>query len=217
MNIFKMNKNNYVFLIIVVLLVSLFTNVYISVVNIKYKEVIGKENYRSIEEIRTRNEKNLNLLKQCINTKTASNEEILALYKNYCTLSDEFSNLWSNYCDYENRNILSSKGKKLHLDKLPNNTFDDIEDLLYEYLIVEMKNKNEKVELSNKNLDNFLIMSSLSEDINNYLIYFNENNYKKDIKEENKIKQSIKNKYWFINLTDIDKILDKYLDYEFIL
>ena len=126
MSILKMNRNNYVFLIIVVLIVSFITNVYTSVVNIKYKEVIGKENYKSIEEIRTRNEKNLNLLNQCISTKSASNEEILALYKNYSILSDQLTNLWSNYWDYENKNIINIKNKKIKLENLPNNTFDDI-------------------------------------------------------------------------------------------
>lgn len=215
MNIFKMNKNNYIFLIILVLLISLSTNVFTAISNIKYKEIIGKENYKSIEEIRNRNEKNLNLLNQCINTKSATNEEILALYKNYCTLSDQFSNLWSNYWYYENRNISNLKDKNSYTDKLPNNTFDDIETLLYEYLILEIK--NEKIELEDKNLSNFLIMKRLAEDINNYLVEFNSNNYKKDIKEEKKIKKAIKNKYWLINLREIDNILDEYLDYEFIL
>ena len=217
MSILKMNRNNYVFLIIVVLIVSFITNVYTSVVNIKYKEVIGKENYKSIEEIRTRNEKNLNLLNQCISTKSASNEEILALYKNYSILSDQLTNLWSNYWDYENKNIINIKNKKIKLENLPNNTFDDIEDLLYEYLVLEMKNKNEKLDLDNKNLENFRTMVSLSEDINNYLISFNTNNYKKDIKEEKKIKVYIKNRYWLVNLKEINDILEEYLDYEFIL
>lgn len=217
MNIYKINKNNYIFLIILILFVSFTTNVYTSIVNIEYKEVIGEENYKSIEEIRNRNEKNLNLLNQCINTKSASNEEILALYKNYCTLSDEFTKLWSNYWNYENRNILNLKSKNIYMNKLPSNTFEDIEALLYEYLILEMKNKNEKIQLTGKNLDNFLIMLSLSQDINNYLIDFNTNNYKKDINEEKKIKQAIKNKHWLINLSGIDDILEEYLDYEFIL
>lgn len=215
MNIFKMNKNNYIFLIILVLLISLSTNVCTAMNNIKYKEIIGKENYKSIEEIRNRNEKNLNLLNQCINTKSATNEEILALYKNYCTLSDQFSNLWSNYWYYENINIINLKDKNSYANKLPNNTFDDIETLLYEYLILEIK--NEKIELEDKNLSNFLIMQYLAEDINNYLVEFNSNNYKKDIKEEKKIKKAIKNKYWLTNLREIDNILDEYLDYEFIL
>lgn len=215
MNIFKMNKNNYIFLIILVLIISLSTNVFIAVDNIKYKEIIGKENYKSIEEIRNRNEKNLNLLNQCINTKSATKEDILALYKNYCNLSDEFSSLWSNYWYYENRNISNLKDKNSYANKLPNNTFDDIETLLYEYLILEIK--NEKIELEDKNLSNFLIMQYLAEDINNYLVEFNSNNYKKDIKEEKKIKKAIKNKYWLTNLREIDNILDEYLDYEFIL
>lgn len=215
MNIFKMNKNNYIFLIILVLIISLSTNVFTAVDNIKYKEIIGKENYKSIEEIRNRNEKNLNLLNQCINTKSATKEDILALYKNYCNLSDEFSSLWSNYWYYENRNISNLKDKNSYANKLPNNTFDDIETLLYEYLILEIK--NEKIELEDKNLSNFLIMQYLAEDINNYLVEFNSNNYKKDIKEEKKIKKAIKNKYWLTNLREIDNILDEYLDYEFIL
>ena len=215
MNIFKMNKNNYIFLIILVLIISLSTNVFIAVDNIKYKEIIGKENYKSIEEIRNRNEKNLNLLNQCINTKSATKEDILALYKNYCNLSDEFSSLWSNYWYYENRNISNLIDKNSYANKLPNNTFDDIETLLYEYLILEIK--NEKIELEDKNLSNFLIMQYLAEDINNYLVEFNSNNYKKDIKEEKKIKKAIKNKYWLTNLREIDNILDEYLDYEFIL
>lgn len=215
MNIFKMNKNNYIFLIILILLISLITNVYSATVNMKYRQVVGKENYKSIEEIRNRNEKNLNILNQCINTKSASKEELLALYKNYCTLSDEFSSLWSNYWDYENKSISILKSKNSYIDKSPNNILDDIETLLYEYLILDIK--NEKIELKDKNLDNFLIMQNISDYINNYLVEFNSSNYKKDIIEENKIKKAIKKQYWIINLREIDNILDEYLDYEFIL
>ena len=56
MKSYKISKNNSILLIVFVLVVSLLINVYTSIMNSRYKVLIGKETYKSVEEIRSRNE-----------------------------------------------------------------------------------------------------------------------------------------------------------------
>ena len=96
MKSYKISKNNSILLIVFVLVVSLLINVYTSIMNSRYKVLIGKETYKSVEEIRSRNEGVLNTLNQCIKARSISNEELLTLYKSYSSISEEFTSLWAN-------------------------------------------------------------------------------------------------------------------------
>jgi len=86
MKSYKISKNNSILLILAVLIISLLINVYTSIMNSRYKILVGKETYKSVEEIRNRNEGALNILNQSIKAGSISNEELLALYKNYSSM-----------------------------------------------------------------------------------------------------------------------------------
>ena len=139
MKSFKFRKNTSVLIIVGVLLLSLMINVYMAVMNSRYKVLIGKENYSSIEEIRTRNESSLAILEQCIKAKSVNNEELLALYKNYTSISKEYNNLWIEYRDYGEEEIISINKKSRISNITPTEVYSRVESLLYEYLNFEMK------------------------------------------------------------------------------
>lgn len=212
MKSYKISKNNSILLIIFVLLVSLLINVYTSVMNSRYKLLIGKETYKSVEEIRNRNESVLNTLDQCIKSKSISNEELLGLYKNFTSISKEYTNLWSNYRDYGKEEIISITKKSKISNEVPNEVYSRIESLLFEYLNFEMKNYNDKIDLNGEVLDKFSTIYYMSKDLNDFYNGFNEDNIKNIDKKE---VIYIKNDYWIDILKGINSTMEPYLDYEF--
>ncbi|MGG7143018.1 hypothetical protein ACQPVP_06090 [Clostridium nigeriense] len=214
MKSYKISKNNSVILIIFVLLVSLLINVYTSIMNSRYKVLIGKETYKSVEEIRNRNESALTTLDQCIKAKSVSNEELLSLYKNYSSMSEEFINLWSNYMNYGKEEIISLNNKSKKSNEVPNEVYTRIESLLFEYLSLEMKNHNEKIILDGEVLANFTTMYNMANELNDYYKEFNETNLK-GVDIDKKETTYIKNHYWVDILKGINSIMDSYVNYEF--
>lgn len=214
MKSYKISKNNSILLIVFVLVVSLLINVYISIMNSRYKVLIGKETYKSVEEIRSRNEGVLNTLNQCIKARSISNEELLTLYKSYSSISEEFTSLWANYRDYGKEEIISIKKKSKISKEIPNEVYSRIESLLFEYLSFEMKNHNEKIILDGETLDNFEAMSNMATQLDEFYKEFNENKFK-NVDQEKKELLTIKKDYWMDVLEGINSIMDQYLNYEF--
>ena len=212
MKSYKISKNNSVFLIVCILLVSLLTNVYTSIMNSRYKVLIGKETYKSVEEIRNRNESVLTTLDQCLKAKSVSNEELLSLYKSYSSISEEFVNLWSNYNDYGKEKIISLNNKSKESNEISNEVYSRVESLLFEYLRLEMKNHNEKIVLDGEVLNNFTAMYNMANELNNFYKEFNETNLKNIDKKESTY---IRKKYWVDILKGINSIADSYINYEF--
>lgn len=212
MKSYKISKNNSVFLIVCILLVSLLTNVYSSIMNSRYKVLIGKETYKSVEEIRNRNESVLTTLDQCLKAKSVSNEELLSLYKSYSSISEEFVNLWSNYNDYGKEKIISLNNKSKEANEISNEVYSRVESLLFEYLSLEMKNHNEKIVLEGEVLNNFTAMYNMANELNNFYKEFNETNLKNIDKKESTY---IRKKYWVDILKGINSITDSYINYEF--
>lgn len=212
MKSYKISKNNSILLIIFVLLISLLINVYTSVMNSRYKLLIGRETYKSVEEIRNRNESVLTTLDQCLKSKSISNEELLGLYKNFTSISKEYNNLWLNYKDYGKEDIISIGKKSKSYNETPNEVYFRIESLLFEYLTMEMQNYNDKIELDGELLDKFFNIYYMSKELNDFYKDFNENNVKNI---DNKEKIYIKNDYWIDILKGIDSTLEPYLNYEF--
>lgn len=212
MKSYKISKNNSVFLIVCILLVSLLTNVYTSIMNSRYKVLIGKETYKSVEEIRNRNESVLTTLDQCLKAKSVSNEELLSLYKSYSSISEEFVNLWSNYNDYGKEKIISLNNKSKEANEISNEVYSRVESLLFEYLSLEMKNHNEKIVLEGEVLNNFTAMYNMANELNNFYKEFNETNLKNIDKKESTY---IRKKYWVDILKGINSIADSYINYEF--
>lgn len=219
MRSYKISKNNSILIIIGTLIISLLINVYSSVMNSRYKLLIGKETYNSVREIKTRNESILSLLDQCIKAKSVTNEEMLVLYKNYTVISNEYNNLWSKYKDYGKEEIISFNKKSKTLDystEMPNQVYSRIETLLFEYLSLEMKNHNEKIILEGNVLEDFIYMNNMSQSLNDFYIDFNNTNIK-DVDEEKKESIYIKNEYWVDILNGINSVVEPYLNYDYTL
>ena len=219
MRSYKISKNNSILIIIGTLIISLLINVYSSVMNSRYKLLIGKETYNSVREIKTRNESILSLLDQCIKAKSVTNEEMLVLYKNYTVISNEYNNLWSKYKDYGKEEIISFNKKSKTLDystEMPNQVYSRIETLLFEYLSLEMKNHNEKIILEENILEDFIAMNNMSQSLNDFYTDFNNTNIK-DVDEEKKESIYIKNEYWVDILNGINSVVEPYLNYDYTL
>lgn len=219
MGSYKISKNNSILIIIGTLIISLLINVYSSVMNSRYKLLIGKETYNSVREIKTRNESILSLLDQCIKAKSVTNEEMLVLYKNYTVISNEYNNLWSKYKDYGKEEIISFNKKSKTLDystEMPNQVYSRIETLLFEHLSLEMKNHNEKIILEGNILEDFISMNNMSQSLNDFYIDFNNTNIK-DVDEEKKESIYIKNEYWVDILNGINSVVEPYLNYDYTL
>ncbi len=214
MKSFKISKNTSVLLIIFVLFVSLLINVYTSIMNSRYKILIGKETYKSIEEVRNRNESSLATLDQCLKSKSVSNEELLALYKNYSSISKEFTSLWLSYKEYGEEDIISINKKSKNLNQVPTEVYSRIESLLFEQLNYEMKTNKDKVILEGEVLDNFTAMYNLTNEINGFYNEFNESKLK-NIDIDKKEITYIKKSYWVDILEGMNSVIEPYLDYEF--
>ncbi|MCI6692470.1 MULTISPECIES: hypothetical protein [unclassified Clostridium] len=214
MKSFKISRNTSVLIMIFVLFVSLLINVYTSIMNSRYKILIGKETYKSIEEIRNRNESSLATLDQCIKAKSVSNEELLSLYKNYSSISKEFTNLWVNYKEYGKEDIISINRKSKISNEVPTEVYSRVESLLFEQLNYEMKTNKEKVILEGEVLDNFTAMNNMTNEINNFFKEFNENKLKNTDIDKREIIY-IKNSYWIDVLKGMNSIIDSYSNYEF--
>ncbi|EOR20809.1 MULTISPECIES: hypothetical protein [Clostridium] len=214
MKSYKISKNNSILLILAVLIISLLINVYTSIMNSRYKILVGKETYKSVEEIRNRNEGALNILNQSIKAGSISNEELLALYKNYSSMSDEFTNLWSNYKNYGKEEIITISKKSKISKEIPNEVYSRIESLLFEYLNSEMKNQNDKIILEGETLNNFSAMNNMSNQLNEFFKEFNQEKFSNKTEEDKEI-ITIKKNYWIDILNGINSIMDPYINYEF--
>ncbi|MBE6052930.1 MAG: hypothetical protein E7212_03295 [Clostridium sartagoforme] len=214
MKSFKISKNSCVLLMIFVLLVSLCINVYTSIMNSRYKVLIGQERYKSVEEIRNRNENSLNILNQCIKAKVVNNEELLALYKNYSSISKEFTNLWLNYKEYGKEDIISIDKKSKITNEVPSEVYSRVESLLYEQLNYEMKTYSEKIILSGEVLDNFISMYNMSNELNEFYNEFNETKLK-NIEVDDREDIYIKKDYWVDVLKGVNSAIEPYSNYEF--
>lgn len=214
MKSFKISKNASVLLIIFVLFVSLLINVYTSIMNSRYKIIIGKETYKSIEEIRNRNESSLATLDKCIKAKSVSNEELLALYKNYSSISKEFTALWISYKEYGKEELISINKKTKISNQVPTEVYSRVENLLFEQLNYEMRTNNDKVILEGNVLDNFTEMYNLTHEINDFYKDFNETKLKNIDVDDREITY-IKKSYWIDILEGMNSVIEPYSDYEF--
>lgn len=215
MKFFKFNRNNSVCFIVVIMFISFSINVYSSVMNSRYKILVGKETYTSLAEVKSRNESTLNTLTQCIKAKSIDNEELLSLYKNYTSISEEFINLWTKYKDYGKEEIITiGKKNKILNEFKPNEVYSRLENLIFEYVNSQMKNKEEKLLLTDNILDNFIVMESMSKQLDDYYKNF-DNKYFSNMDEERKKIEMIKECYWIESLKGMNSIMEPYLNYEF--
>lgn len=214
MKFYRMNKNNSILFITAILFISLCINIYTSVTNLRYKMLIGKETYKSVEKIRDRNESVLNTLNQCIKSGSVSYEELLRLYECHLSILDEFTNLLADYKSYEKENIILVNKKDKKSEEVSTEVYSRIDSLFFEYLNIQMKTEQEKMILEGKSLDNFISMRDLSNEINEFYKEFNLNKFN-NLSEKDKEVISIKNNYWIEVLKNINSIMNSYLNHEF--
>lgn len=211
--VFKFNKNSSFNFIIGVLLISLLMNIYLSIMNDRYKYKIGKENHNNLVELKVRNESALNIIKQCLKSESINSQELFALHETYSHITDSYNKLWLSYNDYEKEKLLSisfSKSKENILES--NLVYSRIEDLLYKYINNKFDDSLDVMDLKGQVLHNFVIMEALAMEVNDY--------YSKEkddgITDEKKEFKLIKENYWVNSLKDISSIMEKYSDEEFI-
>lgn len=214
MNKIRLSKNNSVIIIVGALLISLLLNIYTSVMNSRYKMQAGRESYKYIEEIKHRNESALVILEQGIEVKSISNSELLSLYKSYNSILDATVQLCDSYATYE-KNSLIKLYKKNDMEQIKQNeVYSRMENLIFEYLNLEMKSEQVKLVLDNKILEDFIKMKEISIDVKDFFDEFNKK-YLANVKEEKREARIIKKGYWMDMYIGVNEATDKYIDYPF--
>lgn len=212
---FKVNKSNSFNFVLIILVISFLMNIYLSVMNGRYKYKINKENYNNLVELKTRNENSLNIITQCLKTGTINSQEIFNLYENYSEMSNSYNELWISYNDYGNDEILKIPFSSSDMNYVESNlVYSRIEDLIYQYMNSKLDNDLDIIELYGNTLKNFMIMEDLAIDLNNYYINQKEIDFN-GLSEEEKENKIINKGYWINSLEEISSVMEKYLYEEF--
>jgi hypothetical protein len=207
----KIKNIDYIMLIAILLIVSVIVNIYAVFKLNDYKYKIGKQSYIKIEDVKQRNESNMDILSKSIEKGSIKNEELLKLYKNYDVITSDIMDLWQQYGAYTQNSVLIFS-KKIETNKIMEN---DIHGKLKEYMLSvlnrEMKNEKNKLQLENKDLQSFKDMYEISSRIYEYFNKFNEETLN-GITGEDKEKEVIKQHYWIDMLEGIYDISDDYVN-----
>ncbi|NFN14746.1 hypothetical protein FDB56_07485 [Clostridium botulinum] len=205
----KFKTKDYAIIITALFILSLIINIF-SYVNIRnYKYRIGKESQISIEDVRQRNESNMDIINMSIDQSCIKNEELLKLYKNYEIITNDIIKLWQQYCEYKANNF-SMFSKKIETKKtIENDVHSRIKEYMFIVLNVAMKNRESGLILSENYLNDFVVMQELSRKIYTYFEEFNSEKLSNftGIDREKKI---IMNNYWIDMLQGIYNISDEY-------
>ncbi|MCE5219919.1 MAG: hypothetical protein LLF98_01305 [Clostridium sp.] len=208
----KAIKNiDYIMLIALLLIVSVIVNIYALFKLNDYKYKIGQQSYIKIEDVKQRNESNMDILSESIEKGSIKNEELLKLYKNYDVITSDIIDLWQQYGAYTQNSLLIFS-KKIETNKIMEN---DIHGKMKEYMLSvlnrEMKNEKSKLQLESEELQSFKDMYEISSRIYEYLNKFNEE-ILNGVTGEDKEKKVIKQHYWIDMLEGIYDISDDYVN-----
>ena len=211
----RVKNKKYVLLIVGILFISLVFNVIVSKKNSDYQYRIGVVSYNNIENIRNKNESNIELLNSVIDVGVIDNMDLLKLYLYYRSISDSFINLWDEYSFYEVNTRSIIPNKKIETNKaLINDVNGNIEEYFKVILENEMKTNTEKYVITEDTLDKFYKMKELSMDICDYY-----NNFCKSeldgATDDDKKDKIIKKVYWVDMLEGMNSINEKYNDIDF--
>lgn len=207
----KIKNIDYIMLISVLLVVSIIVNIYalFKINNYKYK--IEQQSYIKMEDIKQRNESNMDILSKSIEKGSIKNEELLKLYKNYDVITSDVMDLWQQYGAYK-QSSLPIFSKKIKTNKImENDIHGKIKEYMSSILNREMKNEKNKLQFKNEDLQSFKDMHEISSRIYEYLNKFNEETLK-GITGEDKEKKVIKEHYWIDMLEGIYDISDDYVN-----
>jgi len=198
-------------IIAIVLIVSIIMNIYAVVKLNNYKYKIGQQSYIKIEDVKQRNESNMDILLKSIEQGSIKNEDLLKLYKNYDVITGDIIELWQQYGSYTQSSI-SILSKNIKTNKIMEN---DIHGKIKEYTLSvlnrEMRNEKSKLQLQSQDLQSFKAMYEISSRIYEYLNKFNEETLK-GATGEDKEKKVIKEHYWIDMLAGIYNISEDYVN-----
>ncbi|WP_252232031.1 hypothetical protein [Clostridium sp. ZBS15] len=205
----KFKVRDYAIIITVLFAISLIINIF-SYVNIRdYKYRIGRESQLNIEDIRQRNESNMDILNMSIDQGCIKNEELLKLYKNYEIIANDTIELWEQYREYK-ANSFSIFSKKIETKKIiQNEVHGRIKEYMFIVLNEAMKNRESGLILNENYLDDFVVMKELAEKIYHYFEEFNSTKLS-NFTGVDREKKSIRNNYWIDMLQGIYDISDEY-------
>ena len=202
---------DYVMIIAIVLIVSIIMNIYAVVKLNNYKYKIGQQSYIKIEDVKQRNESNMDILLKSIEQGSIKNEDLLKLYKNYDVITGDIIELWQQYGSYTQSSI-SILSKNIKTNKIMEN---DIHGKIKEYTLSvlnrEMRNEKSKLQLQSQDLQSFKAMYEISSRIYEYLNKFNEETLK-GATGDDKEKKVIKEHYWIDMLAGIYNISEDYVN-----
>lgn len=202
---------DYVMIITIVLIVSVIINIYAVVKLNNYKYKIGQQSYINIEDVKQRNERNMDILLKSIEEGSIKNEDLLKLYKNYDVVTGDIIELWQQYGVYTQSSI-SIFSKSIKTNKImENDIHGKIKEYTFSILNREMKNEKSKLQLESQDLQSFKSMYEISLRIYNYLNKFNEETLK-GVTGEEKEKKVIKEHYWIDMLAGIYNISEDYVN-----
>lgn len=202
---------DYVMIITIVLIVSVIINIYAVVKLNNYKYKIGQQSYINIEDVKQRNERNMDILLKSIEEGSIKNEDLLKLYKNYDVVTGDIIELWQQYGVYTQSSI-SIFSKSIKTNKImENDIHGKIKEYTFSILNREMKNEKSKLQLESQDLQSFKSMYEISLRIYNYLNKFNEEALK-GVTGEEKEKKVIKEHYWIDMLAGIYNISEDYVN-----
>lgn len=205
-------KKEFKAILVSVLVISIIFNIY-SVYKINdYKYKIEQQAFNYIDDIRQRNESNMEILSKSLKDNNIKNEELLKLYKNYDTIASDIIGLWQRYSSYESSTINVVIKKNINTNKAIEN---EIHGFIKEYILAtlnnEMKNEKNKLVLEGDDRVCFDAMYNMSVKIYNYFNEFNQNTLygaSGEIRE----KKIIKNHYWIDMLEGIYAISEEYIN-----
>ena len=200
-------------MILSILIISIIFNVYALYKVNDYKYKLEKKSYTYIEEIRQRNESNMEILSKSLKNNTIKNEELLKLYKNYDVIANDIMGLWQQYAVYNGNNLNSFIRKKsINSNKAIEN---DVHGYIEEYILCnlnnEMKNERNKLSIDDEYYVCFKSMYEMSEELDDYFNEFNTNRLHGTSGEERE-RIIIKNHYWVDMLRGIYDIGDNYMN-----
>ena len=207
----EIRNKDYMVVIAVLLIISVVVNIYDLFKLSEYKYKIGQQSYIKIEDVKQRNESNMDILSKSIEKGSIKNEELLKLYKNYDVITSDIIDLWQQYGEYKQNSLLIFF-KKIETNKIMEN---DIHGKMEEYTLsilnMEMKSQKSELQLGNDYEQSFRDMYEISSRIHEYFNKFNEEKLNKATGQE-KEKKVIKEHYWIDMLEGIYDISDDYVN-----
>lgn len=198
-------------LISILLIVSIIVNICMLFKLNNYKYKIGQQSYIKIEDVKQKNQTDIDILLKSIEEGSIKNEELLKLYKNYDAISSDVMELWQQYGSYtQNETPMFSKNIKTN-KVIENDIHGKIKEYILSTLNREMKDEKSTLQLQGEDLQSFKAMYEISSEIDDYFNEFNKEKLNGVIGEKREIRV-IKEHYWIDMLEGIYDVSDNYGD-----